>query len=62
MVHDGVEWEHLATLALPLPLEFAGKLMGAIGTAAEEHGYTDVCLLTDDTSKIVARPPQRDRR
>lgn len=59
IIRDGQEWEQLVTLALPLPLEFAGQLMGAVSKCAEAYGYTEVSLLTDDTSRIVARPPDR---
>lgn len=53
---DGAE--ELVRLALPLPLEFAGQLAGALAEAAEGYGYTDVRITTDMAS-VVATPPAR---
>lgn len=49
--------EVLCSLAVPLPLTLAAAVMTAVGEAAEEQGYTDVCLLADGTERIVARKP-----
>lgn len=58
--------EHIATLALPLPLDLLGALSG-FTEAAAEVGWVDVVILTDGTNRVVARravpdPTEEDTR
>ena len=52
--------EVLVTLALPLPLQIATDLIEAVGRVAEEHGYTDLVMLTDGTGGIAGTPPNKE--
>lgn len=51
----------LARLALPMPLDTAGRLMRAIGEEAERIGYTDVVWMTgaEHNGWIAGTPPKR---
>jgi predicted ATPase len=46
-------------VALALDAHLAVDLMRAVEKVARKHGYTDVVILTDGTSRIAATPPAR---
>ncbi len=54
ILDDGAE--ALVQLCTPLPARLAVDLMNAVADVARYHGYTDVVILTDGTSRIVATP------
>ena len=53
VLDDGTEV--LLTFALPLDMRLVAELCKGIEEGAKRAGYTDVAMLTDGTSRIVAR-------